>query len=151
MLPRALIWIKSAANRIRSGAHDREYARTDPLKLWHSAAEQAVVDRQKNDPAKPRDRSASRRVLTADRPAPRRRLGGGAIVLQRRWGGAPPQSPLVDIAPADEAVRLTVAQCCFNMTVSFVSRVALISNGTSPVRSPALTTTTYLPSPNSSD
>ena len=69
MLRLALIWIMSAANRIRSRAQDREYARTDPLKLWHPAGEQAVVDRQKNDPAKPRDRAVGRRVLTADRPA----------------------------------------------------------------------------------
>jgi len=61
-----------------------------------------------NDPAKPRDRSADRRVLTAHRPAARPRLDGGAMVLQRQRGGAPPQSPLVDIAAAGEAVRLTV-------------------------------------------
>src|SRR4030095_17080836 len=49
------------------------------------------------------------------------------------------------------AVRLCVTQCGFNLTVTFLSRVALISNGASPMRSPTLTTTTYFPSPSSSD
>src|SRR5215470_13884149 len=47
--------------------------------------------------------------------------------------------------------QLVVQPCGFSLTVTCLSRVATISNGASPIRSPTLTTTTYLPSPSSSD
>jgi hypothetical protein len=117
------------------------YRKLDPSVAVMNAADHGFG----NDPAKPRDRSADRRVLTVDRPSPRPRLGGRAVVLQRQRGGRAASVPFSRYRTGSEAVRLTVTQCGFNMTVSFVSRVALISNGTSPVRSPTLTMT-YLPS-----